>query len=158
LPTKDQSYLGLLALVAGGRFGKGDTDLDGYWTTTEDFRCSEGNSALPGSLLEFGRFTLKRRSPVLKIDLPEAGVAARAKVTWKNLDEDREESREFDYVILAAPPSVWKRITITPPLPAGMEMAMGPAVKYLSRVRGGRFWIKRSQAPSGMSDDLGQTW
>jgi monoamine oxidase len=158
LPIADQSYLGLLALVAGGQFGKGDTDLEGYWTTSEDFRCAEGNDALAGNLLErAGRIELKLQSPVTKIELPDAGVAARARVTWKDLRSGQTSSREFDYVILAAPPSVWKRITITPALPAGMEMAMGPAIKYLSGVRG-RFWIKRHQAPSGLWDEIGQTW
>ena len=31
LPAREQSYLGLLAVVRGGRLGKDDKDLDGYW-------------------------------------------------------------------------------------------------------------------------------
>jgi monoamine oxidase len=155
LPTKEQSYLGLLALVAGGRFSKDDADLSGYWTSTEDCRCSEGNDRLFVMLHEYGKFRLQTSSPVMKIDINETGGFV--KVTWLDVARATLRTQDFDYVILTVPPSVLKKITITPPLPAGMEMAMGPAVKYLSRVPG-RFWIKRGLAPSGLADDIGQTW
>ncbi len=153
-PTKEQSYLGLLALVAGGRFGAADVDLDGYWTTTEDFRCSEGNDRLAVMMLELGRFKAQTSAPVVKIEIVEA---SHAKVTWLDVGRGTLASQDFDFVILTAPPNVWKKIAITPPLPPGMEMAMGPAVKYLSRVSD-RFWVKRGLAPSGLADDIGQTW
>ena len=155
LPTKEQSYLGLLALVSGGRLSKDDVDLAGYWEHNEDFRCAEGNDALAGMMLEYGKRILFRpSSPVAKIEISE--MEPLVKVTW--FDASRGYmSKNFDYIILTAPPSVWKKITITPAIPPGREMGLGPAVKYLSQVHD-RFWIKAGMAPSGLSDTLGQTW
>jgi hypothetical protein len=133
--------------------GKSDVHLDGYWNDTEEFRCAEGNDVLPGMMLEFGkRAVLQTSNPVTKIEINETDSVA--KVTW---DSQGEKSKIFDYVILTAPPNVWKKITIVPALPAGREMGSGPAVKYISQVDD-RFWIKKGKAPSGMSDQLGQTW
>lgn len=155
LPTKEQSYLGLLALIAGGRFPDEDPDWMGYWTSTEDCRCAEGNDRLGVMLQEFGRFRAQTSSPVTKIDIDERRGSVN--VTWTDPSARKDVSREFDYVILTVPPSVFKKIKITPPLPPDMEMASGPAVKYLSRVPG-RFWIKNGMAPSALADDIGQTW
>jgi len=155
VPVKEQSYLGLLALVAGGKLSDEDKDLEGYWTTTEDFRCAEGNDRLAVMMQENGRFKVKTQSPVQKIEIDE--TKGLVKITWLDVASGKQQSQEFDFVILATPPSVWGKITITPALPAGMEMAMGPAVKYLSRVAG-RFWIKDRLAPGGWSDEIGQTW
>ncbi len=155
LPTKEQSYLGLLALVSGGRLGPRDVKLNGYWEHNEDFRCSEGNDTLAGMMLEYGKRILFRPgSPVTKIEISETDPLV--KLAW--FDPSRGHlSKNFDYVVLTAPPSVWKKITITPALPPGQEMGLGPAVKYISQVHD-RFWIKAGMAPSGASDELGQTW
>ena len=155
IPAKEQSYLGLLALVSGGRMGKRDVNLEGYWNDTEEFRCAEGNDRLAGMMLEFGKRVLFRpSSPVTKIEISETDPLV--KVTW--FDSMRgNQSKDFDYVILTAPPSVWKEISITPALPPGQEMGLGPAVKYISQVHD-RFWIKAGMAPSGASDELGETW
>lgn len=157
LPMKDQSYLGLLSLVSGGRLGKDDILLDGYWTHREDFRCAEGNVSLAGMMLESsggGYIDPRLQSPVKKIEIRETSPFV--KVTWME-PATGPKSDDFEYVILTVPPSVWRRIEITPALPAGREMGSGPAVKYISQVNG-RFWIKKDTAPSGSSDELGQTW
>ncbi len=155
LPTKEQSYLGLLALVSGGRLGPLDKNLSGYWEHNEDFRCSEGNDTLAGMMIEYGKRILFRpNSPVKMIEISETDSLV--KVTW--LDSTRGyQSKNFDYVVLTAPPSVWKNIIIKPALPPGQEMGLGPAVKYISQVNG-RFWIKAGMAPNGLSDEFGQTW
>jgi len=155
LPLKEQSYLGLLALVSGGRMGNADTDLDGYWNDTEEFRCAEGNDALIGMMLELGRgIEFRPGAAVTAIDIGDTDPAVQ--ISWVD-GQQGTRTRRFDYVILTAPPTVWSRITINPRLPPGMQMASGPAVKYLSQVPG-RFWIKANMAPSGWSNTLGQTW
>jgi monoamine oxidase len=153
LPAREQSYLGLLAVVSGGRLGKDDRNLDGYWTHREDFRCDEGNVTLAGMMIEFGkRAVFRPQSPVQKIEIRDSLV----QVTW--LDSMRgPRSATFDNVILTVPPSVWNKITITPSIPAGKEMGAGPAVKYVSPVHK-RFWIRAGMAPNAFSDELGQTW
>jgi len=155
LPAKKQSYLGLLAVVSGGRLGKDDVHLEGYWTHREDFRCAEGNASLGVNMLEHGKpVEFHISSPVKKIEIGETDPPV--KVTWLDPIQGLL-SRNFDAVILAVPPSVWHKITIKPPLPSGREMGLGPAVKYISHVNG-RFWIRRGMAPSAVSDELGQTW
>jgi monoamine oxidase len=153
LPTKEQSYLGLLSLVSGGRLGDDDVGLRGYWEHHEDFRCTEGNDTLAGMMLETSKHILFRpKTRVTEIDISDT----RARVTSED-SSFKVVSKDFDYVILTAPPTVWKAIAITPALPSGNEMATGPGIKYLSRVPN-RFWIKAGMAPSGLSDELGQTW
>jgi monoamine oxidase len=155
IPTKEQSYLGLLSLVSGGKFGSGDVSLSGYWEHNEDFRCAEGNISLAGMMLEYGkRIQLRTDSPVTKIEISES--APHVRVTWRD-STGSYHSKNFDEVVLAVPPSVWKKISITPALPPGKEMALGPAVKFFSAVAD-RFWIKAGLAPNGVSDELGQTW
>ena len=155
IPTKEQSYLGLLSLVSAGRFGPRDASLSGYWEHNEDFRCAEGNESLVGMMLEYKkRMQVQVNSPVTKIEISES--APHVRVTWR--DSTRSyRSKNFDAVILAVPPSVWSKITITPALPPGQEMGLGPAVKFFTQVSD-RFWIRAGQAPSGASDELGQTW
>jgi monoamine oxidase len=147
-PTDKQSYLGLLALMKGGEL---KDDPLGFWTASEIFRCVDGNQAL-AECLETDIFksapqALHRNTPVQRIELKEDRVVCHT------------PHRSFvgDRVILAVPPSVWSSIQISPALPPGMQMSMGPAIKYLSNVRS-RFWIPQGTAPSGTSDDLGLTW
>jgi hypothetical protein len=152
---KEQSYLGLLAVVSGGRLGDDDTHLEGYWTHREDFKCAEGNVSLAGMMLEMSHhIVLRAKAAVSKIEIRQ--TAPFVTVTWQDSTR-RVQSGAFDNVILAVPPSVWNKITVTPPVPAGNEMGLGPAVKYVSHVQN-RFWIRSGSAPNGFSDELGQTW
>src|SRR5262249_23206389 len=62
-----------------------------------------------------------------------------------------------DVVVLAVPPTVWKYITVNPGIPDDYRIAMGVAVKYLSR-SSSRSWINEGKAPSATSDEVGVTW
>jgi monoamine oxidase len=156
-PISEQSYLGLLALVAGGGFDEAGDAL--YWTDTEVFRCDSGNQALAWRLRdEICRASGAEGCP------GNAPVTLGAQVMGIDIREDSvlvtphgSPPVPFDYVVLAVPPSLWPTIGITPAIPGEMRMSMGPAVKYLSRLSH-RFWIQEGLAPSGMSEPLGEVW
>jgi monoamine oxidase len=146
-PTRKQSYLANLALVAGGGF-------DDFWADTEVFRCATGNQSLAEALrreLErprhgrAGRVLLGR--PVSEVALEERGVRVRA----------GRETLAADYAVLAVPPSAWDGIRVDPPLPKRYRMQVGPAVKWLSLVSE-RFWLREGLAPYGTDDRIGETW
>jgi monoamine oxidase len=139
---EDQSYLGLTALVRGGQLGD---DTMAFWTKSEIFRCEAGNQQLAVELARPLKVVLS--SPVTTIAIGSSNVVVKA------------ESGDYtsDYVVLAIPQPLWSRIKITPQVPLELHISTGSAVKYLSEV-GSRFWLLRSLAPSGMSDQLGMTW
>jgi monoamine oxidase len=62
-----------------------------------------------------------------------------------------------DVVILAVPPSVWGNITVAPQLINDLRPQMGVAVKHLTALSS-RFWVNKSQAPSGSVDKIGMIW
>src|SRR6185312_5327325 len=63
-----------------------------------------------------------------------------------------------DYLILAAPPTVWPQVTSHLPWdPAQRTMSHGPAVKYLNSFAT-QFWVDSGLAPSALWDQLGSVW
>jgi monoamine oxidase len=65
---------------------------------------------------------------------------------------------DYDFAILAVPPTVWNAITFAPRFnPASRTMQQGPAVKFLSHYDG-RFWEPEKLAPSAKWDQLGSVW
>lgn len=152
-PTREQSYLANLAVVAGGALHK---HHNGFFTQTEALRCSEGNDALAKRLAETinkdGGST-HESTPVHAIQIDDDHVTVEA---------EGREPQVVDYVVLAIPPSLWPRsdfktIAITPELPRDYYVTMGKAVKYLSPLKG-RFWIGVGLAPTATSDQFGVTW
>ena len=140
-PPRRQSYLSILALIGGG----GGME---YFTETEVFRCARGNQALATRLAsEIGGDKIKMSCPVHEITIGDGSVSVKA----------LDGTYSGDYVVLAVPPSTWPKIAIHPAFPPGTQMNMGPVVKYLSNVKA-RFWIREGRAPSGTSEDLGNTW
>lgn len=150
LAIDQQSYLGLLALVRGGQMG--DDDM-AYWTQTEVYRCAKGNQSLAFALRDLLKTlggTVLTSTTVTAIDVGNATV----KITAGGRTYDS------DYAVLAIPQPTWGSITISPvapPIPGSDHIATGPAVKYLSPVKG-RFWLESRLAPTSVSDDLGMTW
>jgi len=138
-----QSWLALLAAVKAGGLAQ-------YWTQSETLRCAGGNQQLAERLAaEVGGERLRLRAPVVSITTSAAG----ARVGLAS-----GATLEADDVVLAVPPSVWKRIAFTPALPATLRPQMGSNVKLMSAVRA-RFWEASSRPPSSMSDGLvGETW
>ena len=164
-PLDELNYLALLCQVRAGHSGRSDHELMGYWEDLENFRCADGSQTIARrmseDLVRKPLCALHMRTAVTAIDL--AGVP---RVTWNRVDNnDRimpgSQSEDFDYIVLATPPSVWRHTTVTPkalgfPGSPG-SMHMGPAIKFFTGFDE-RFWIKQGFAALGGADGLGQVW
>jgi monoamine oxidase len=68
------------------------------------------------------------------------------------------DCEQFDYVVLATPPTVWPRIDSSPPFrPQDYSMQQGPAIKFLSTFDR-EFWKSDRLAPKALSDTIGSVW
>jgi monoamine oxidase len=171
VPTRRQSFLANLAVVAGGRLGD---QLDAFFIQSEAMRCSEGNGALADRLaaeIEKAGGEVRRCTPVDSILVNEEDVTL--EVRTGRIAEDPDQACIFteldkkqpitaDYIVLAIPPSLWpaakgRKITVTPKLPRASYVTMGTVVKYLSPLRQ-RFWIREGLAPTSTSSQFGVTW
>jgi monoamine oxidase len=151
-PTRNQSYLGNLAVLAGAARHGGDDD---FFTQTENLRCSEGNQALAarlaGAVMDAGG-KIYLSMPASKIDIGASSVTV----------ELKKGRITADYAVLAipsnlCPPRATASLEINPALPAGYHISMGTAVKYLSSLKR-RFWIEKGLSPVSTSDQFGVTW
>jgi monoamine oxidase len=146
IPTTMQSYLGLLALVSGGRMGD---DMLGYWNCTEHYRCAGGNVQLAHQLAAGAGVWLNL--PVTSIAIDESGVV---------IGTASGQAR-YDYVVLAAPPTVWSSIAVSSTTeawdPSLYAVSHGPAIKFLSTYPD-RFWASGGLAADALWDGLGQVW
>jgi monoamine oxidase len=143
VPPAWQSYLGLLARIKGG-------GLEKFFTQSEVYRCAGGNQQLAHKLVEaVGRERVLRNSPARAVTLSARSATVLV----------RDDQRfEVDDVILAVPPSTWKRIAFDPPLPAALVPQMGTHIKFLAAVKS-RFWKPAKLTPDGLSDGpAGMTW
>jgi monoamine oxidase len=151
-PTHRQSYLANLALVAGGGFD--DKKQANFWDLTEVFRCERGNQELAECLRRDveGRSADNRvetGTPVRRVEVAKDGV--------RLFVGDEPDARTADYVVFALPAAAWDTVEVSPAFPAGMQMNVGPVVKFLTSVRE-RFWIQEALAPSATSDACGEMW
>jgi len=138
-----QSWLANLAMVKGG-------GCERFWTDSETFHCDGGNQQLAERLADaVGRERIRLDAAAASID--DGG--SRVQVRTAHGDE-----LEADAVILAAPPSVWRRIRVSPPLPPELAPQMGLALKHLAALRG-RFWKARGLGPNAVTDGMAtMTW
>ncbi|MFT4976898.1 MAG: monoamine oxidase [Myxococcota bacterium] len=134
-----QSLLGLLAGLAG---------QPDAWSTYEAFRCADGNQALARGLAARLGDRIHRSSPIDRITLDATGVTVHTAAAVQV---------RADAAVLAVPPSVWDRITVTPALPPGYRTQMGVVLKYLSHLDR-RLWISSGAAPTGSDDVIGSLW
>ena len=111
-----KAELGNLAMIKGGGLAR-------YWRDTETHHCREGNQALAFKLkTKIGRVETGKKVERIKID--EDGVT---------LEFARGKRRYFDDVILATPPTMWRRvIRVSPPLPHAYRVQFGKNVKIVS--------------------------
>ena len=178
-PLDEMNFLSLLCKVRAGQGERMNPDLpgltDGYWDELEIFRCADGCQTLATKIAEkiqtkkYGPepATVRRLVAVTHINISKTGVTLGLKATRRDgkfLDDKPPLlTPGFSYVILAIPPSVWPRVTITAygkdadPAKEIGQMRMNDAVKYFSDVKE-RFWIKKKAAPYGGSLRLGQVW
>ncbi len=178
------NFLALLCLIRGGqterRAGKPVTiapdPLMGYWDELEIYRCGEGCQrlalAIAAEVHARKGCRVIREMGVRRIDLPPrsgGGVLVTAQSTkntrfaeWlreKIPGNPLMDTRSYDFVVFAVPPTVWGDIEITPRHPKDVIglMGSGAAVKCFSKVKD-RFWIKDGFAPLGGSLEIGQVW
>jgi len=148
-PCDKQSYLGLLACIAGH-------GGQAFWDDSEVYRCKGGNQQLALKLAEkIGSTRVITKLPVTRIEVGQKNVV----VTCND-----GRTLECDDVVLAVPPTVWNKIDIKPGLPAALTGAnqpqMGQNVKYLAKVKK-RFW-RQGETPLGQyaftDGPIGWTW
>lgn len=139
-----QSYLGQLAQIRGG-------ELEKYWTDSEVYRCKGGNQLLAFKLAD-----------AIGKDRVICGLSARTIETKADkvvITASDGRTLECDDVVLAVPPTVWKKIEFRPGLPAAIAPQMGTNVKFLLEVKGGRWWLQQKLGPDALSDgDVTMTW
>jgi monoamine oxidase len=157
-----QSYLGLLAAVSAHRMGTDPKGMLGYWMSTETHRCRGGNQQLAGAIA----LTLPDVRTNTVVDRIEIGrfwfifKQIRVFSTTTTPSGPSRRHDDYDFAILAVPPSVWGGITVDPPFaPAARRIQHGPAVKFLSRYPT-KFWEDPAVmlAPSAKWDALGSVW
>lgn len=148
--ARDQSLLGLLAMVRGGGMKR-------YWVDTEVYRCRRGTQALSqafqAALVGLGT-EINFCHPVTSIDASGAQVRVRTC--------DSQLSTAFDDVIIAIPPSAWSRIAVWMPTDlaqrVGAPPQMGKNTKALMSFRS-RFWKKAKVGPSSTQNGpVDETW
>jgi monoamine oxidase len=152
VPTAQQSLLAVLAQIAGG----GGAD---FWEDTEVFRCTEGNAALATALAThiaagWPAGAIHLNEQVHDVDIVGHDVVV---TSGPSLSSGGRRRTRHDFAVLTLPPSVWPALTLGGrqiPVP---RIQMGPAVKYIAETRK-RYWIGHGDAPSGVSDELGQVW
>ncbi|MGH6983531.1 MAG: flavin monoamine oxidase family protein [Stellaceae bacterium] len=153
VPASRQSYLGVLALIAGAQraqAGKEEHD-DSYFTQTENVRCESGNQSLAFRLAE----TIERQGDEVKLSNWVKSIAVHARGVTVTPRHGRPVTA--DHAVLAVPPSAWDRIKIDPPIDPSYRMSMGTVVKYFSTVRT-RFWFADKLSPNSTSENFGMTW
>jgi monoamine oxidase len=122
-----------------------------YWTDTETHKCQGGNQQLANRMAK-GLADLRMRAAVVALEIRTRGVRVRV------ADGATDSYDDFDYAILATPPTVWPRIESAPRFhPEDYTMAHGPAVKHLSKFDG-EFWHDSWLAPKALWDKLGSVW
>jgi monoamine oxidase len=138
-----QSYLGNLTQVKGGGVEK-------YWTDSEAYRCLGGSSQLTLKLAAgLGVDRISHKAPV---------VAIRAKEREMVVSTADGEPHECDDVVLAIPPTMWRKIFFFPELPEGLRPQMGAAIKYLATVKEA-YWARKTYSPNGHTDlEISSTW
>jgi monoamine oxidase len=138
-----QSYLGNLAQVKGGQ-------LEKYFTDSEVYRCKGGNQQLATQLMK----AIGPDRLIMGLAVTEVSTSGNnAVVTCAD-----GRTLEVDDVILAIPPTTWKKISFSPGLPAVINPQMGDNVKYLAHVKK-RFWKEHKLAPDSLTDgELSMTW
>lgn len=142
----NMSWLGYLCLIKGGSV---NSDPESYWDLTEVFTCANGNQTLAKCLAdEIGHKNILLNTPVNEVCKRRDEFIVKS-----GHNEDR-----FDYLILAIPPTVWKRITFSPRINLNKyRPKTGPAIKYMATVER-RFWINNGISANGLNSQAGELW
>jgi monoamine oxidase len=123
--------------------------LEKFWTDTEVYRAELGNQTLASYLAAGIRGgSLHLDCPVQQIWSEDAGMMI-------GLRDGRH--LQYDDVVLAVPPSVWKQILIGPAFPDHFQPQMGTATKFLT-VCNKSFWLPEGSAEALTDTLAGSTW
>lgn len=139
---RKMSYLALACIIKAHGVEK-------YWTETEMYRCEGGNQRLAS------RFAEHLTGAGLHLDCPVMGIEQKDQCVQIQVSDGR--CFEFDDVVLAIPPSVWQKITITPGLPPALHPQMGAAGKFIAAVDQ-RFWHPERTCELMTDSLVGITW
>ncbi|CAG0992510.1 monoamine oxidase [Phycisphaerales bacterium] len=143
VPTSKLSLLAMLCQVKGG-------GCQTFWTDSEVYRCKGGNQQLAARLAGgIGETRVILGLPVKEINIGKSPCV----VTCAD-----GRTIECDDVVLAVPPSAWKRIRVNPDLAASLRPQMGGNTKYLTQVKK-NFWKEGGRSQYTLSDgDISWTW
>jgi monoamine oxidase len=142
IPAK-QSYLGMLASVAGGGGAA-------YWAESEIYRCNGGNQQLA---MELAKAIGPKR---IVLGLPVTSVEQKGGSVIVTCRDGR--TIESDDVIVTVPPTLLGKIAFRPELPRAISPQMGLNLKWLAQVKR-RFWTDAKLAPDSLTDGvISQTW
>ena len=143
--AEKQSLLCMLAAVKGG-------GLEKFWSESEVYRCKGGNQQLAEKLAE----TVGMDRIIMGLSAKAVSLGGNGKPSTVTCGDGR--TIECDEIVLAVPPTVWKKIEMKPGLPAGLMPQMGSNVKYLAALKG-PFWEEKGLAPDALSDgEISMTW
>lgn len=153
VPVAWQSYLGFLAMVQGANeqgAALKPAVKSAFWDLTDTLRYPGGNQEVAQILArKVGRGNIKLNTPVLSIKDYRTGKKALVSTGGKPI--------EADEVVLAIPPSTWRKIEFDPPLPITLSVQMGSGVKYLAAVKN-RFWGKGLSFQGRTDSPIGMVW
>ena len=156
IEAREQSLLGVLAMIKGG-------GVDRYWSDTEVYRCEDGNQQLAE---RFCDEIIDKKGEVVLATKIEKVVRNGRKINFIGLTHVEgnwkpAEIKSADEVILAVPPSVWGNIRSNDKTVDGILRGaprMGKNVKFLMSFKK-RFWEDFSSSPT-LSEDgpVDMTW
>jgi monoamine oxidase len=158
-----QSFLGLLGSISAARMGSDRPGMLGYWRSTETHRCQTGNDELGTALAGELDFRVQTNTVVTQILIESGSATVTTQPNPAGGQALSAPPERFDYVVLTAPPSVWRRITFPSEFdPASRSLQQGPAVKFLTRYPS-RFWLEPDQPlfedkPAARWDEMGSLW
>ncbi len=142
VPVSRLSLLAMLAQVKGG-------GCQTFWDDSEIYRCEGGNQKLAFKLAE----GLGADRVVLGLGVKEINAAKSPCVV--TCSDGR--TIECDDVVLAVPPTVWKRIRMNPD-PTRLVAQLGCNVKYLTHVKK-RFWKDAGRSQYTLGDgEISWSW
>lgn len=141
VPTARLSLLSMLSQVRGG-------GVQRFWDDSEVYRCAGGNQSLAS---HFAKDLGER----VILGLPVKEINAGKSPCVVTCGDGR--TLECDDVVLAVPPTAWKRIRISPDASRTIPQ-LGSNVKYLTHLRK-RFWTEAGRSQYTLSDgDINWTW
>jgi monoamine oxidase len=126
------SWLGVLCQIQGEMAGR---DPNSYWNGLFQYHCRSGNQSLCNRLCQSIESHYQAE---IYLQAPVKKVAWFPETEKFTIDFGAYQTRlESDYVVLAIPPSQWKRIHFDPELDfSGQVGCCSPAVKYMGLVVG----------------------